>query len=301
LYQGIRAVPWRDLLAPFPAVTVDARSAGSKLTAAPSLQSVAKKAIVDAMTGSATRMPETGPRYDVQLSLQKDRATVSLDTTGPGLHKRGYRRHTGDAPLRENLAAALVLLSRWDPSRPFADPVCGSGTIAIEAALQAANIAPGLGRRFAAEDWPLFPVPLLIEVRASARVAQVRTVNAGIDSSDRDPAMVKAAAANAAAAGVAELIRFRTAPLESFSPTVEFGCLVCNPPYGERLGSVREAQELARVMGSLRHRAPTWSFFVLSALEDFQRCFGARASRNRKLYNGNIRCWYYQYFGPLPR
>ena len=301
LYQGIRAVPWRDLLAPFPAVTVDARSAGSKLTAAPSLQSVAKKAIVDAMTGSATRMPETGPRYDVQLSLQKDRATVSLDTTGPGLHKRGYRRHTGDAPLRENLAAALVLLSRWDPSRPFADPVCGSGTIAIEAALQAANIAPGLGRRFAAEDWPLFPVLLWSEVRASARDAQVRTVNAGIDSSDRDPAMVKAAAANAAAAGVAELIRFRTAPLESFSPTVEFGCLVCNPPYGERLGSVREAQELARVMGSLRHRAPTWSFFVLSALEDFQRCFGARASRNRKLYNGNIRCWYYQYFGPLPR
>jgi putative N6-adenine-specific DNA methylase len=301
LYQGIRAVPWRDLLAPFPAVTVDARSAGSKLTAAPSLQSVAKKAIVDAMTGSATRMPETGPRYDVQLSLQKDRATVSLDTTGPGLHKRGYRRHTGDAPLRENLAAALVLLSRWDPSRPFADPVCGSGTIAIEAALQAANIAPGLGRRFAAEDWPLFPVPLWSEVRASARDAQVRTVNAGIDASDRDPAMVKAAAANAAAAGVAELIRFRTAPLESFSPTVEFGCLVCNPPYGERLGSVREAQELARVMGSLRHRAPTWSFFVLSALEDFQRCFGARASRNRKLYNGNIRCWYYQYFGPLPR
>ena len=301
LYQGIRAVPWRDLLAPFPAVTVDARSAGSKLTAAPSLQSVAKKAIVDAMTGSATRMPETGPRYDVQLSLQKDRATVSLDTTGPGLHKRGYRRHTGDAPLRENLAAALVLLSRWDPSRPFADPVCGSGTIAIEAALQAANIAPGLGRRFAAEDWPLFPVPLWSEVRASARDAQVRTVNAGIDASDRDPAMVKAAAANAAAAGVAELIRFRTASLESFSPTMEFGCLVCNPPYGERLGTVREAQELARVMGSLRHRAPTWSFFVLSALEDFQRCFGARASRNRKLYNGNIRCWYYQYFGPLPR
>lgn len=301
LYQGIRAVPWRDLLAPFPAVTVDARSAGSKLTAAPSLQSVTKKAIVDAMTGSATRMPETGPRYDVQLSLQKDRATVSLDTTGPGLHKRGYRRHTGDAPLRENLAAALVLLSRWDPSRPFADPACGSGTITIEAALQAANIAPGLGRRFAAEDWPLFPVPLWSEVRASARDAQVRTVNARIDASDRDPAMVKAAAANAAAAGVAELIRFRTAPLESFSPTVEFGCLVCNPPYGERLGTVREAQELARVMGSLRHRAPTWSFFVLSALEDFQRCFGARASRNRKLYNGNIRCWYYQYFGPLPR
>jgi len=301
LYQGIRAVPWRDLLAPFPAVTVEARSAGSKLTAVPSLQSVAKKAIVDAMSGSASRMPETGPRYDVQLSLRKDRASVCLDTTGPGLHKRGYRRHTGEAPLRENLAAALVLLSRWDPSRPFADPVCGSGTIAIEAALQAAHIAPGIARRFAAEDWPLFSGSLWNEVRASARDSRVRAGGGSIDASDRDPAMIEAAAANAAAAGVAGLIRFRTAPLESFSPAREFGCLVCNPPYGERLGNAREAQELARAMGSVRRRAPTWSFFVLSALEDFQKCFGARASRNRKLYNGNIRCWYYQYFGPLPR
>jgi putative N6-adenine-specific DNA methylase len=294
-------VPWRDVLAPFPAVQVDARSAGSKLTAVPSLQSVTKKAIVDAMSGSPSRMPETGPRYDVQLSIQKDRATVCLDTTGPGLHKRGYRRHTGEAPLRENLAAALVLLSRWDPSRRFADPVCGSGTIAIEAALQAANIAPGISRHFAAEDWPLIPGSLWRDERASARDAQVKPLIAGLYASDRDPAMVKASAANAAAAGVADLITFRAAPLESFSPDGEFGCLVCNPPYGERLGNPREAQDLARAMGALRGRMPTWSFFVLSALEDFQKCFGARASRNRKLYNGNIRCWYYQYFGPLPR
>jgi putative N6-adenine-specific DNA methylase len=301
LYQGVRAVPWRDLLAPFPAVQVDARSVGSKLTAIPSLQSVTKKAIVDAMSRSPSRMPETGPRYDVQLSIQKDRATLCLDTTGPGLHKRGYRRHTGEAPLRENLAAALVLLSRWDPSRRFADPVCGSGTIAIEAALQAANIAPGLSRHFAAEDWPLFPGSLWQGERASARDAQVRPAMAGLEASDRDPAMIKAAAANAASAGVADLITFRAAPLESFSPDAEFGCCVCNPPYGERLGSARDAQDLARAMGALRDRMPTWSFFVLSALEDFQKCFGARASRNRKLYNGNIRCWYYQYFGPLPR
>src|SRR5208337_919207 len=181
-------------------------------------------------------------------------ATVSLDTTGRGLHKRGYRRHTGEAPLRENLAAALVLLSRWDPSRAFADPVCGSGTIAIEAALLAANIAPGISRRFAAEEWPLFPPAVWGDARASAREAQVRPGNMSIDASDRDPAMVRAAAANAAAAGVADLIRFRTAPLETFSPAGEFGCLVCNPPYGERLGSTREAQELARAMGFLRSR-----------------------------------------------
>jgi putative N6-adenine-specific DNA methylase len=301
LYQGIRGVPWRDLLAPFPAVTVEARSADSRLSAAPSLQAVAKKAIVDAMSRSPSRMPETGPAYEVQLTLRKDLASVWLDTTGPGLHKRGYRRHTGEAPLRENLAAALVLLSRWDRSRPFADPVCGSGTIAIEAALLAANIAPGISRRFAAEDWPLFPSTVWDGERASAKEAQLPSRDAVIEASDRDPAAVRAAAANAAAAGVGGLVRFRAFPLESFTPELEFGCVVCNPPYGERLGTAAEAQDLARALGALRDRAPTWSFFILSAREDFQRSFGARATRNRKLYNGNIRCWLYQYFGPLPR
>lgn len=308
LYEGIRALPWREFLAPTPAVSVDARSAKSKLTALPSVQSVAKKAIMDALGGAKRRrerspawMPETGPRYDVQVSLQQDRAAVSLDTTGPGLHKRGYRRHVGEAPLRENLAAALVLLSRWNASRPLADPVCGSGTIAIEAALQAANIAPGIWRRYSAEDWPLFPESFWREERSSARDAQVRDVRASIFASDRDPGMVRAASANAAAAGVGQLIQFRTAPLESFTSDLEFGCLVCNPPYGERLGNARDADDLARSMGSLWRTLPTWSFFVLSALEDFERSFGARAARNRKLYNGNIRCWYYQYFGPLPR
>jgi putative N6-adenine-specific DNA methylase len=314
LYEGVRALPWRELLGTSPAVSVDARSVTSKLTAVPSIQSVAKKAIIDALRGaksgraprearehSASRLPETGPHYDVQIGLHHDHAAVSLDTTGPGLHKRGYRRHVGEAPLRENLAAALVLLSRWDASRPLADPVCGSGTIAIEAALLAANISPGVRRRFSAEDWPLFPESIWSEERASARDAQVRGVRALIFASDRDPGMVRAASANASAAGVAELIQFRTAPLESFTATGEFGCLVSNPPYGERLGNPREADELARTMGSLWRALPTWSFFVLSAREDFERSFGARATRNRKLYNGNIRCWYYQYFGPLPR
>jgi putative N6-adenine-specific DNA methylase len=327
LYEGIRALPWRELLAPSAAVSVDARSVKSRLTALPSVQSVAKKAIMDALGGVKRRtraegaaqnphrnrtprtvrerspswMPETGPKYDVQISLLQDRAAVSLDTTGPGLHKRGYRRHVGEAPLRENLAAALVLLSRWDASRPLADPVCGSGTIAIEAALQAANIAPGTWRRYSAEDWPLFPQSLWSEERASSREAQVPDVRASILASDRDPGMVRAASANAAAAGVGQLIQFRTAPLESFTSDQEFGCLVCNPPYGERIGNARDADELARSMGSLWVTLPTWSFFVLSALEDFERSFGARAARNRKLYNGNIRCWYYQYFGPLPR
>jgi putative N6-adenine-specific DNA methylase len=304
LYQGVRAIAWRELLASSPAVTVEARSVSSRLTAIPAVQSVAKKAIVDAMTGarrSPGRMPETGPRYDVELVLRADRASVCLDTTGPGLHKRGYRRETGEAPLRENLAAALVLLSRWDPSRPFADPLCGSGTIPIEAAMIAAHAPPGIARAFAAEQWPLLPARAWAEAREQARDEQRRSVEASITAADLSPAMMEAAARNARQAGVADMIRFRAVPLASFTPDGDYGCIVCNPPYGERLGDVREVEALYQAMGRLYRGLPTWSFFALSAREDFQRFFGARASRNRKLYNGNIRCWYYQYFGPLPK
>ena len=307
LYEGVRAVAWKDLLAPSPQVTVDARSVRSRLTAIPSLQSVAKKAIVDVMCGarpgsrSSGRMAETGPRYDVELALRADRASVCIDTTGPGLHKRGYRRETGEAPLRENLAAALVLLSRWDPSRPFADPLCGSGTIPIEAALIAGHVAPGISRSFAAEQWPLFPAAVWAEERERARAGEQRGAEASIAASDRDGAMVKAAKATAGRAGVAERIRFRAAPLEAFVPDGEYGCMVCNPPYGQRMGDQRESHALYRAMGGLYRRLPTWSLFVLAAEEGFERLFGARASRNRKLYNGNLRCWCYQYFGPLPR
>ncbi len=307
LYEGVRSADWRGLLGRFPSVTVNARSVKSRLTALPSVQAVAKKAIVDALSGrtvgrrGAPRMEETGPRYDVELVLHADRATVFLDTTGPGLHKRGYRRAAGAAPLRETLAAALVILSRWDASRPFADPLCGSGTIPIEAALLAADAAPGLGRTFAAEGWPLLPAAAWAEERGRARAAARRGLEVSIRGSDRDGRMVALARQNALAAGVEELVRFHAAPLSGFRPEGEYGCIVCNPPYGERLGGAGEAEGLYREMGDLYRRLPTWSLFALSAQEDFPRHFGARASRNRKLYNGNIRCWFYQYFGPLPR
>jgi putative N6-adenine-specific DNA methylase len=302
LYEGVRGVPWRDLLPGLPAVTVNARSAGSRLTAIPSIQSVAKKAAVDALSGgrASARVKETGAAYDVELSLRNDTATVSLDTTGPGLHKRGYRREAGEAPLRENLAAALVLLSRWNPSRPFADPLCGSGTIAIEAALLAAGIAPGVARTFAGEQWPLIPPAAWRDARERARAEETPGVRPWIAGADRDGRVIEAAGRNAKAAGVADLVSFRAAPLEAFRAEREYGCLVCNPPYGERIGSPSEVRELYQAMGRLYQSMPTWSLFALSAHEDFQKLFGARASRNRKLYNGNIRCWYYQYFGPLP-
>jgi len=301
LYEGVRALPWRDLLGRAAAVTVNARSARSALTAVPSVQSVTKKAIMDCMSGGTERrVDESGPAYDVELVLTDDRARVFLDTTGPGLHKRGYRKAAGAAPLRETLAAGLVLLSRWDASRPLADPLCGSGTIPIEAALIATTTAPGLGRGFAAEQWPLLPAAAWKEERERAHAARTRAP-ASIKGSDRDAALVSVAAQNARAAGVAETIEFRAAALADFRPEGDFGCLVCNPPYGERLGDLHQARELAATLGMVFRSAPSWSLFALSADEEFPRYFGARASRNRKLYNGNIRCWLYQYFGPLPR
>ncbi|HUI69218.1 MAG TPA: class I SAM-dependent RNA methyltransferase, partial [Spirochaetia bacterium] len=304
LYEGIRHAAWRELLPRNAAVTVTAKSSRSRLAAVPSIQSISKKAIVDALLGSsghhsAGRAEETGPQYTVEVSLQHDRASVSVDTSGYGLHKRGYRTESGAAPLRENLAAALVLLSRWDPSRPFADPLCGSGTIAIEAALIARGAAPGIRRTFAAERWPTLPARIWRDARQEAHDLEQRGVNISIHGSDKDQAMVEAARRNAAKAGVLESVSFRCAPLRAFNPAGDYGCVVCNPPYGERLGERREVDSLSRDMGDLYQRLDTWSFFVLTANADFPSHFRAKISRNRKLYNGNIRCYFYQYFRPM--
>ena len=303
LYEGVRRAPWRELLPRSASVLVKGRSTGSRLAAVPSIQSVSKKAIIDALLGArghqgGQRAAESGPRYTVEVSLLRDQATVCLDTSGPGLHKRGYRAETGAAPLRENLAAALVLLSRWEPSRPLADPLCGSGTIAIEAAMIASGAAPGIRRGFAAEKWPTLPARIWQDARQEAREAERRDVEVSIVGSDKDSAMVDAARRNAAAAGVSGSIHFACAPLRAFELARSYGCIVCNPPYGERLGEQKEVQALAREMGALYERLDTWSFYVLTGSEDFPRLFGARASKNRKLYNGNIRCYFYQYYRP---
>jgi putative N6-adenine-specific DNA methylase len=302
LYEGVRRVDWAGLLGSSPAVTVEARSAKSTLASVPSIQSVSKKALIDGLSrGKARgRVAETGPACTVEVVVRDDRASVWLDTTGPGLHRRGYRTEAGEAPLRENLAAALVLLSRWDASRPFADPLCGSGTIAIEAAMIAANVAPGAGRRFAGEELPLLPAASWAAAREEARAAERRGARCVIAASDRDAGLIAAARRNASRAGVAPLIRLQAAELSAFRPSGDFGCMVVNPPYGERLGSSREAEALYRGLGTVYARLPTWSLFALTAHPQFERALGARATKNRKLYNGNLRCWLYQYFGPLP-
>jgi len=304
LYQGVQAVRWEDFLPEDARLQVSARSRRSRLTALPACQATVKKGIIQALRRrhARERFPESGPLYAVDLALDQDQAVLSLDATGEGLHRRGYRRRAGPAPLRETLAAALVLLSRWEPSRPLAAPLCGSGTIAIEAALFGLGLAPGRLRRFTAESWPHLPAGLWKEARdqARAREAAAGTAALNLEASDRDEGMVRVARENARAAGVGEAVRFRVQPAEEFRSAERYGCLICNPPYGERSGEAAEVEELYRSLGRSFSRLPDWSVFVLTGHPGFERLYGRRADRNRKLYNGNLKTYLYQYFGPLP-
>jgi putative N6-adenine-specific DNA methylase len=305
LYEAVQAVPWEQFLPAEARLTVTARSHRSRLASIPSCQATVKKGIVQALRRRfpRERFPETGPEFAVDLALDRDLAVLTLDATGPGLHRRGYRRRAGEAPLRETLAAALVLLSRWDPSRPLADPLCGSGTIAIEAAMIGLGLAPGRARRFAAESWPQSPAGAWREAReeAQARQEAARRAELNILAGDRDSRAVETARLNARDAGVEPAVRFRVQRAEEFRSAERFGCLVCNPPYGERSGSPAEAGELYRRLGRSFARLPDWSVFVLTAHPGFERFYGARADRRRKLFNGNLETCLYQYFGPLPR
>jgi putative N6-adenine-specific DNA methylase len=302
LFDGVGGVPWPEFLPERPSVTVHARSVKSKLASVPAIQAASKKSIMETLMKARriSRVEEGGPAYGVEVALSSDRAEVLLDTTGAGLHKRGWKEAVGEAPLRENLAAALVLLSRWDPSRPFADPLCGSGTIPIEAAMIARHMPPGLRRSFAAESWPHIPADVWRGAREKGKAGVVEE-DFLIAASDRDGSVLEAARANAKRAGVAEHIRFRQGDARSFKADGDYGCLVCNPPYGERLGGKSEVEALYRAMGDVFRGLPSWSFFVLTAHPDFPRLAGMQATKNRKLYNGNIKTWLYQFFGPLPR
>ena len=303
LYQGVQAVRWEEFLPEDARLLVSARSHRSRLTALPACQATVKKAMVQALRRRypRERFPESGPLYAVDLALDRDQAVLSLDATGEGLHRRGYRRRAGLAPLRETLAAALVLLSRWEPSRPLADPLCGSGTIAIEAAQLGLGLAPGRLRQFTAESWPHLPQSVWNEARAQARASeQGPGPSMSLQASDRDEGMVRVARENARAAGVERAVRFRVQPAEEFRSDEPYGCLICNPPYGERTGEAGEVEELYRRLGRAFSRLPDWSVFVLTGHPGFERLYGRKADRNRKLYNGNLKTYLYQFFGPLP-
>jgi putative N6-adenine-specific DNA methylase len=301
LYQGAFAIKWEKLIPENGVMHVTGKSIRSKLYSVPDCQSIVKKAVVDAMKRKYNRtlFNETGQVYKIEIALLKDIATITVDTSGDGLHKRGYGETRGEAPLRETLAAALVKLCRWDPSRFLADPLCGSGTIAIEAALIGRNIAPGLKRTFVAETWPTMPKKIWDAMRDEA-AQKIIDRPLEIFASDMDITVFRQAVENAEKAGVAKCITFQKKPIEEFSSKKKYGCVLCNPPYGERLGTKESTEKLYKTMGEIFLKLDTWSFFILTAHPEFQKYFGKKATRNRKLYNGKIKCYFYQYFGPLP-
>ena len=299
LFEGVRALPWGSLLPKDAAFPVTGYCLNSALFSVPDCQRIVKKAVVESMKTrwKLEQFPETGAEYKIRFSIRKDQADLFLDTSGTPLHKRGYRPAHTEAALRETLAAAMVKLARYRGKGDFCDPFCGSGTIAIEAALAALNRAPGLYRSFAAENWAFVDPALWRQARAEALVAEY-TGDYHITASDIDPRAVQIAQENAVRAGVEHLIDFRVADAAAFSQKTERGVIVTNPPYGERLLDVQQAEELYRRFGAALSKPGNegWSLYLLSSDADFERCYGKPADKKRKLYNGMIKCDLYMYF-----
>jgi putative N6-adenine-specific DNA methylase len=304
LFQGTRALPWPDLLPENANFPVEGLSHGSQLSSVPACQAIVKKAAVEAMAARYQRsvFPEDGPRFPIRVALAKDMATLSLDTSGVGLHKRGYRLLTTQAPIRETLAAGMVLLSYWSPERLLVDPFCGSGTILLEAAMIGLQQAPGWQREFAAETWPVVPTAVWQQARQEAADRFDRNTKLRVSGSDGDEEAIRLANQNLQRSGLDRRgITLRTRPLAELATETEYGVLITNPPYGERLSDRQEVERLYNQFGQIvRPWLDTWSVYVITNHPDFTRCFGAEPQKRRKLYNGMIECTYYQYLGPRP-
>lgn len=302
LFEKTRALPWPDWIPENAAFPVQGKSVKSQLHSVPDCQAIVKKAVVEKMKQKYKRewFQETGPQYTIEVALLKDVATLTIDTSGAGLHKRGYRKLGSKAPLKETLAAAMVLLSRWHPEHALIDPFCGSGTIPIEAALIGSNLAPGLHRAFASEKWPVIPKALWARAREEAKGLAYYTQPLHIIGSDIDGEVLSLARYHARQAGVEEKVFFQKVPVSGLRSKRKYGYIICNPPYGERLGDTKQAEELYREMGRTFKSLDTWSFYILAAHPNFERLFGKKPDKKRKLYNGRIQCNYYQYYGPRP-
>lgn len=300
LFDQTYALPWEDILpldANFP---VSGKSIKSTLHSVPNCQRIVKKAIAKRLMDYYHRrqhLAETGAVYPIEVAILKDNVLLTLDTSGSSMFKRGYRADKGGAPLKENMAAALVQLTTWRPDRPLYDPTCGSGTILIEAALIGHNIAPGLNREFTAEHWTMLNPEVWLKVRQEARDAINHDVELDIYGTDIDHRMIELAKENAKKAGVGDSIRFKQMQLSDYSPDREFGILISNPPYGDRLLEEEEVQALYRQMGEVYRQMPTWSKYILTSYENFEHFYGERATKKRKLYNGALKVDYYQYWG----
>jgi 23S rRNA (guanine2445-N2)-methyltransferase / 23S rRNA (guanine2069-N7)-methyltransferase len=302
LFDGTAVLPWEQWLPKDAEFPVQGRSHHSQLSSVPACQKIVKRAIVKRLQEAhrTENLPETGPRCSIEVSLRDDVAMLTLDTTGVGLHKRGYRRLVGEAQLRETLAAVLVQLSFWRPGRVLADPFCGTGTIPIEAALLGRDIAPGLGREFAAEAWPTFDARHWNVAREEARDAIKPALSERLLGYDIDAEALSLARYHAEQAGVAADIHWQERPFSELRAKAEYGCIITNPPYGERMGADAEIEELYKTFPIVLRRLPTWSHYILSSRPDLEALVGQRADRRRKLYNGPIECTYYQFHGPRP-
>ena len=300
LFQGVEGLNWEDFLpldAEFP---VAGKSQKSTLHNVTSVQAITKKAIVTKMSTvyhRRTKLPETGALYPIEVAINKDKVLITLDTTGSSLFKRGYRVNKGGAPLKENMAAALVLLARWYPEMPFVDPVCGSGTIPIEAALIGCNIAPGLKRNFAFEDWDWVDKDIIKQAREQAQAAIKKDIDLDISGYDIDGSMIEIAKENAVQAGVQDVVNFKQMAVKDFKTDKINGVIVANPPYGERLSDKEHVHQLYQQMGKLYQPLTSWSKYILTSDLQFEQFYGTKATKRRKLYNGSLRTDFFQYWG----
>ncbi len=303
LFEKTKALPWSDWITEDAAFPVEGKSVKSTLFSVSDCQAIVKKAVVESLKKTYKRewFEEKGPLFKIEVALLKDVATLTIDTSGTGLHKRGYRELIGTAPLKETMAAALIMLSRWKPDRVLMDPFCGSGTIPIEAALIGQNIAPGMNREFVSESWPVIPKTMWREARAETHDLAQYDRKLEIIGTDYDDEILKVARRNAAEAGVDDQIHFQRMDVRDVRTKRKYGYLICNPPYGERLGEWKQVARLYREMGQVfATELDTWSFYIITSDEEFEQHFGRTATKKRKLYNGNIKVDYYQFFGPKP-
>lgn len=304
LFQGTRNIPWEDFIPEDGKFWVaKASSIKSKLFSPSDIQSIMKKAMVERLKNryGVTWFPENGASYPLRVFLYKDMVTVGIDTSGESLHKRGYRTLTSKAPITETLAAALILLTPWNRDRILVDPFCGSGTFPIEAAMMAANMAPGMNRSFLAEEWRnVIKRKCWYEAMDEAGDLVEEDVQVDIQGYDVDGDIVKAARSNAQSAGVDRMIHFQQRPVSALSHPKKYGFIISNPPYGERIEEKDNLPALYREIGERFAALDAWSMYLITSYEDAQKYIGRKADKNRKIYNGMLKTYFYQFMGPKP-
>lgn len=304
LFQGVKALPWEAYIPVDGKFWVKkASSIKSKLFSPSDIQSIAKKAIVERLKGvyKTEWFKEDGAAYPIRIFLLKDEVMVALDTSGDSLHKRGYRLQTSKAPITETLAASLIMLTPWRKDRILVDPFCGSGTFPIEAAMIAANIAPGMNRSFTAEAWTnIIPKQLWYDAVEEAQDMVEKDIEVDIQGYDLDGDVVKAARENAKRAGVDHLIHFQQRDVAKMSHPKKYGFIITNPPYGERLEDKEDLPELYTTIGDVYKNLDAWSMYMITSYADAERYVGRKADKNRKIYNGMIKTYFYQFMGPKP-